>query len=188
MRTFSNEKTIKWQPIQVIEMANINKIDRTDATFVVGNGRNKMEVNVIKVLLAINSEYFHTLFSNKHFKHSRKEINATSPSAHDRALKVPNPMTDCNKISVTAKQNLDGKSDHECDPTNDNEAMKTHSKYVYYEPDVRAEIFKFIVNYCDGVLSTDPSMINDKNIVDLLYASQKYLSNDLMQECWLFIK
>ena len=240
-------------------MANINLSNGTDTTFIVGHGSNRREINVIKVLLAMNSEYFHTLFSNKHFKHTPHDITANIDASYNLNSSSPKISTHDEKTatSILADENENGAvnasnetqkestDDAECKsglhqtctvncidnngtvgsgdninidmndiddisiktmPSN-NSAMLTLSpvsqasstRYVYYEPDVSVEIFKFIVDYCYGKLASNDDhsrggdgnnnelVINDKNLLGLLYASQKYLLNDLRKECLLFI-
>ena len=161
----------------------INLNDGTDATFVVGNGSNQVEIDVMKVLLAMSSEYFNKLFSNKHFKHTRKDINrCINHSSSEAAASTSDDQHSALGTSSSSCSDTFG-SKQVVSPVSDN----ARSMDVYYEPDVSPETFKLILNYCYGGFGEGKPVIDDKNIVDLLDASEKFLLSDLRQECCTFL-
>ena len=60
-----------------------------------------------------------------------------------------------------------------------------HIAKVFYEPDVSVIAFDYIVKYCH--LLHDKLKIDKENVMGLLYASKKYLLNDIKDACTEFM-
>ena len=63
-----------------------------------------------------------------------------------------------------------------------------HISKEFYEPDVKPETFEYIVRFCHLMEDIkDKDSIHTNNVFPLLYASQKYLLNEISDQCKQYI-
>ena len=68
-----------------------------------------------------------------------------------------------------------------------NHKYDSKSIATYYEPDVTATAFEFIIQYCYGVADAKMPKVIDKNVLDIYYAANKYLIKPIKNICINFL-